>query len=79
MENLETVTAQNKLAAFISPLVFAVAISMISPSRLVFTLIRRLHYRLREACIIQKKSSKINRNFFSPMHISVCRHNHLFC
>ena len=38
-------------AAFISLLVFAVVISMISMSRLVFTLIRRLHHRLREACI----------------------------
>ena len=38
-------------AACISLLVFAVAISMMSMSRLVLTLIRRLHQRLREACI----------------------------
>ena len=30
---------------------FAVAISMISMPRLVFTLIQRLHHSLREACI----------------------------
>ena len=38
-------------AGFISLSAFAVAISIISMSRLVFTLIQRLHHKLREACI----------------------------
>ena len=37
--------------AFMSLLAFAVAISIISMSRLFFTLIRRLHHKLQEACI----------------------------
>ena len=45
-------------AAFISLLVFAVAISMVSMSRLVFTLIWRLHHRLWEACIKENWSRK---------------------
>ena len=49
-------------AAFISLLVFAVAISVISMSSLVFTLIRRLHHKLREACIEWEKLTLNLRN-----------------